>query len=244
MSGTLMRPEVTEQTVAPAVEARHEEAPYRALSMLAVGSAVVGLMSVLAVAAPIMLAVPALSVVLGVLALRSIARFPKELTGVGAAMFGIIVSVAIGASAIVWHVYDYVTEVPPGYVRVPFSTLQADRDGGPPPEDALQLNHQPIFVKGYIHPDAGLKPVNQFVLVPDMGTCCFGGQPELTDMIQVSLPPGETVRYSTRHMELAGVLSVDPALTPLKGYIGVYYKMDVNYVNGKLVREPEEEPEP
>ena len=47
--------------------------------------------------------------------------------------------------------------------------------------------------------------VDHFILVPDMGTCCFGGQPKATDMIEVKLrPEASRVKYSTRTVKLAG----------------------------------------
>jgi hypothetical protein len=52
--------------------------------------------------------------------------------------------------------------------------------------------------------------VKHFVLVPDMGTCCFGGQPKRnTDMIEVMVKEGEGIRYNTRVRKLAGTFLVD-----------------------------------
>ena len=46
---------------------------------------------------------------------------------------------------------------------------------------AIELTGKPIFIKGYMHPGvASMGKVNHFILVPDMGTCCFGGQPKPT----------------------------------------------------------------
>jgi hypothetical protein len=218
------------QTTAATYADNVDDRPYRALSITAVCSAMLGLLSVLAWAAPVLISVPVLSVVLGAVALRSIAKYPDEISGKGTAWFGIVLSLLLGVGGAAWHSYVYFTEVPEGFARVPFRMLQSASQNGPPPAEALELNNKQIFVKGYMHPDAGMAPVRQFVLVPDMGTCCFGGQPELTDMIQVTLPEGETVSYSTRRLRLAGVLEVDPQLTPVKGYIGVYYKLDASYV--------------
>ncbi len=231
MSGTLTQSEsIVSPASSPAYDDAAQHQPYRALSLLAVCSAMLGVLSVLALAAPVLVAVPMLSIVLGTLALRNIAKYPEELSGKGMAWFGVTLSLLMGVSGASWHSYVYLTEVPDGFVRVHFQDLQSKAPNGPPPSSAVDLNNEPIFVKGYMHPDAGMAPVRQFVLVPDMGTCCFGGQPELTDMIQVTLPDDMKVRYSTRRLRLAGVLEVDETLTPVEGYIGVYYKLNASYV--------------
>ena len=60
-------------------------------------------------------------------------------------------------------------------------------------------------IQTYVYPDGQLDNIKQFVLVPDMGTCCFGGQPKLTDMVQVRLEGGLTTRYNRYKKKLAGV---------------------------------------
>ena len=84
------------------------------------------------------------------------------------------------------HTYIYLTEVPEGYTRVHFYELQQEA-GGPdqPTEKAFEIDGQPIFLKGYIHPSSGSGLLKRFILVPDLGTCCFGGQPKSSDMIEV-----------------------------------------------------------
>jgi hypothetical protein len=65
----------------------------------------------------------------------------------------------------------------------------------------------------------------KFVLVPDLGTCCFGGQPPLTHMIEVSLSGEEYARKSYRKQRLAGTLHVNRSLKPIEGLTGVYYQL-------------------
>ena len=42
-----------------------------------------------------------------------------------------------------------------------------------------------------------------------MGTCCFGGEPKLTDMIEVKLEGSLAIEYARRKRKLAGTFKVD-----------------------------------
>ena len=74
--------------------------------------------------------------------------------------------------------------------------------------------------------------VRRFVLVPDMGTCCFGGQPAYTDMIEVRIVgDADAVRYSTRKRRLAGTFRIRTQLRPVAGdLMGGYYELEADYV--------------
>ena len=122
--------------------------------------------------------------------------------------------------------------MPDGFERITFYELQPQLRSQRIPPEATQLDKQKIFIKGYMHPSGtqGMGEVEKFVLVPDMGTCCFGGQPKLTDMIEVTLQGGLKTRYSRTKKKLAGVFSVDSKLKPVSGLDGVYYQLDASYV--------------
>ncbi len=63
------------------------------------------------------------------------------------------------------------------------------------------------------------------MLVPDLGTCCFGGQPPLTHMIEVSLSGDQYATRSLRQQKLAGTLKVNKDLKPIEGLTGVFYQL-------------------
>ena len=109
------------------------------------------------------------------------------------------------------HTYIYLTEVPEGYTRVHFSELQ-QRGQGPemPTERAVEINGESVFLKGYIHPASGSGLLKHFILVPDLGTCCFGGQPRSSDMIEVTLLGGQTIKAGLE--TYASVCSIVPKL--------------------------------
>ncbi|MDP6446561.1 MAG: hypothetical protein QGG36_15870 [Pirellulaceae bacterium] len=214
-------------------EYSHEIAPYRAVSKAAVLSLFFGLLGLLAILFPTLLFLPLAGSFLGVIGLRIIGRYPDEVTGYIPGLLGTMLSLGVFIGGSITHTVIYLTEVPEGYTRISFSQLQpnADIPGQQIPVDVDRFNAEQVFVKGYVHPSVlGMGPVNQFVLVPDMGTCCFGGQPKLTDMIEVTTNGPLTVKYSTRRRRLAGTFEVDGKIKPVNGLGGVYYRLSADYV--------------
>jgi hypothetical protein len=206
--------------------------PYRALSRAAVASVVMGLLGLSALTAAPLILLPALGLVLGVWGSRAIRRYPNEYSGRSLAIAGIVgnLLLLLGSSAL--HAAIYVTEVPEGAMRISFADLQPSKRTPelPVPPEALDLDGKRIFVKGYVYPDGQQYNIRRFILVPDMGTCCFGGQPKLTDMIEVTLRDPHRTIYSRTKRKLAGVLRVDSNLKPVSGLNGVYYQLDADYV--------------
>ena len=204
--------------------------PYRALSKTAVVSLLLGVMSIVCLVFPSALILPLLSLILGVSAVKSILRYPAELTGFPVAVLGTLVGGALFVGGTAFHVYDYLTELPEGYERVSFFALKAE-SGQPdePTARALELNGKRVFIKGYMYPDGQSARIKTFVLVPDLGTCCFGGEPKLTHMIEVTLDGPSGIDYSMRKRKLAGTLKVDKSLKQVNGLTGVYYQLVADY---------------
>ena len=168
----------------------------------------------------------------GLAALRSIRRYPDELSGMMPAALGITLCGVEFAVGVALHSISYATEVPDGYYRISFADLQPSpgRADLPIPPDAAQLNGKRVFVKGYLYPDGQQDNIKRFVLVPDMGTCCFGGQPKLTDMIEVTLRDPLRTEFARKKRKLGGILKVDMALKPVSGLGGVYYQLTADYL--------------
>jgi len=204
--------------------------PYRALSKSAAVSLVLGILSIVSLVFPTALILPLLGLVFGVLALKAIFRYPAELTGLLVAVLGTLMSGVLFAGGTSYHIYDYLTELPPGYERVSFFALKSD-SGKPdePTARARELNGKRVFIKGYMYPDGQSARIKRFVLVPDLGTCCFGGQPKLTHMIEVTLDGPSGIDYSMRKRKLAGTLKVDESLKQVDGLGGVYYQLVADY---------------
>jgi hypothetical protein len=206
--------------------------PYRALSKAAVVSLVFGLMSFAFLLSSVLLVLPVVGVVFGLIAFSNIRRYPQELTGWGVTIVGTGLSglLLIGGSTL--HAYIYATEVPPGHVRITFRDLQPTEGAPhlPVSPKALELNGKKVFVKGYVYPDGQQYNIKDFILVKDMGTCCFGAQPPLTHMIEVSLQGTNRVEYALRKRKFAGILKVDTRLKPVAGLGGVYFRLEADYV--------------
>ena len=206
---------------------------YRVVSWSAVAALIIGVLSLLSFLFPVMLALSLIALLLALHGVVTIRKRADELTGGGIAMSALVLSLMtlLGASGM--HAFIYATEVSEGYTRTKWTQLQPldDRVVTPPPE-AIALDGESIFIKGYVYPDGQQSGITQFVLVPDMGTCCFGGNPELTDMILVSLVnPADAIEYNYRRRKLHGTFRVNTELQPLVGGNmpesgGVFYQLE------------------
>jgi len=205
---------------------------YRELSMASVVSLTLGVLSLVALALPPLMILSISGLLVGLGALRMISRRPNDVSGRGMASVGVGLSLATLVLSTSMTTYFYLTEVPEGYRRVSFSELQPDdsRPDLPVPPSALELDGKKVFIKGYMYPSDKNANLTRFVLVPDMGTCCFGGQPALTDMVEVTLVGSQRTRYNRRRRRLAGTLHVDQDLKPVSGLNGVYYQLDADQI--------------
>ena len=186
--------------------------PYRALSRPAIASLIFLLLSLpglLETFAP-MLVLAFLGIAAALVGLRSIRRYPNEYSGKELALFSLIACTLVLIGGAGHHAYVYATEVPEGYERGYFWKLQQEQNvPDSPTAYATDINGKNVFLKGYIHPSSGSGMLRQFILVPDLGTCCFGGQPRSSDMIEVTLLGGQTVKGGMKMRKLAGKFLVN-----------------------------------
>ncbi len=105
---------------------------YRAISRLAVGSLVVGLLSALALLGPILWMVPLFALVLGLLALVVIQRSRGGLVGVPMALAGLCLAICFGSAALTDYFNARRIVVPPG----PGGGRAVVRGAGPKPARA------------------------------------------------------------------------------------------------------------
>ena len=71
--------------------------------------------------------------------------------------------------------------------------------------------------------------IKTFLLVRDQGDCCFGGNPKITDRIQVTLVDPLRLTFHKGRHNLAGVFQVKPARSP-DGIGGIYYQLEADYL--------------
>jgi hypothetical protein len=210
----------------PAVD---DEVPvYRSISRAAVLSPVLALVALLGLIFPSLLALAAAGVLLAIVGILNIRRYPDEYSGLVPAVAGLVLNLVIGLGGATAHAVEYATEVPEGYQRISFVDLNpADRNAiAVPPPQALALDGKKIFIKGYVYPDGQSSGIKRFVMIPDLGTCCFGGQPRLTDMVLVTLRDPHRTVYNQRKRKVIGTLTVNTDLRPVNGVNGVYYQLD------------------
>jgi len=207
---------------------------YKTVCKTAVSSVIFAVLGLTAFLAQFFVIVPALAVVFGVMALAAIRKYPDELVGKGAAMFGLVVGLICLVSSLAMHSFIYATEVPDGYRRISFAELKPSRSSGTrPPERASDFDGQKVFIKGYVRPPSGKKnKLKSFIMVGDFGDCCFGGDPELTDVIAVKIESDDTVNYGYGLRRIGGTFKLNPNTVSAdeKEIPRVYYELQADHV--------------
>lgn len=176
---------------------------------------------------PFLLLFPFLGILIGIWCVLKLGKRQQEFTGYGLAKTGLILSLLCFVGGVTHSSYIYATEVPDGYQRLKFSQLQPDPkyDFAPVPPLAHKLDNSDVFIKGYVYPDEQFGDIKRFILVPDMGTCCFGGKPKLTDMVQVTLEDPHRIQYSLIRRSLSGKFRLGAAEAAKVGNV-VYHLED------------------
>lgn len=211
---------------------------YRAISIAAVVALVFGLMSLFAFlgvvwdAPSAILLIPALGTITGFLAVRKLKRQSNELTGMPVALVGTVLSLIGLVCGAAYSQYRYSTEVPEGYSRISFLSLEPvmSRPELPVSPDSLELQGKKIFVKGYVLSDDQGVALKNFAIVPDLGDCCFGGNPKLYKMIQSEIKTKDRVGFSFFKRGFGGTFRVDPRQKDPTGLQGAHYYLDIDYV--------------
>lgn len=182
----------------------------------------------------VFLALAPLAVALGWHGLRVIRRYPDEYTGKGIAVFGLGLGVfaLVGGSA--FHTTIYLTEVRDGYQRITFYSELKNKDEKET-ERARELDGQKVFLKGYVRPGLRRNGLTEFLMVGDFGQCCFGGSPNITEIVYIKMPPDETTQYDYMLRRIHGTFrvnkrsqKVDRIANDVEGYI---YQIDADYYN-------------
>ena len=194
-----------------------DEFTYRPVSSLAVGSLVLGLLSLLGIVLWMMLPVGLLAVVLGVMAIFSIRRWKGEYTGTGVSIAGIIFGVITLIAGTAVQIYAFNHEVPAGYERKSFVKDISAKDfvydrklGMKPHPDVEALVGKKVFFKGFVYPTDQHEGLTSFLLLKDSNECCFGGKPKLTDKVGCILQNDQTCNYMAGRVSVAGTFRINP----------------------------------
>lgn len=211
----------------------HDEFEYRSISKAAIVCVVFAIIAALAFLSEVFVLFPLLGVCFGAVALTNIRKYPDELIGKLAAQIGTVVCALCFAGAVSWHAYVWFTEVPEGYQRISFSTLNADpKSGIDYSEEAVELDGKNVFVRGYVRPGAKKTRLKKFILVGDFGSCCFGGDPDIWDIVAIDIKTDKTVDYGFGRRKIGGKFKLNkrPVGHREKDIPGIVYEIEADHI--------------
>jgi hypothetical protein len=116
---------------------------------------------------------------------------------------------------------------PPAAERLPLIEL-GDFDyteGMALPDKVTRWNRKPVIVTGYVNPTRQTREISRFLLVKDLGSCCFGKAPQINHFIDVALKDGQTVNYSRDPVTVRGVLEIGEVMSDDGVVIDSVYRM-------------------
>ncbi|MDA0834405.1 MAG: DUF3299 domain-containing protein [Planctomycetota bacterium] len=210
-----------------------EDFSYRPMTPLTPIACVLGVLGSIAILGLPGLGVAFAGVIVSGFALWQIKRSKGYLGGHKLTYAGLMLSSIFFVSGTSLQVYSFATEVPDGCTKLNFThdiskykPVFADGDWAIAPE-VQQYDGEQIFVKGYMYPTKQTEDITQFILVRDSGTCCFGGQPPITDMILVTMEPGKSVFHRGSLVAVAGTFTTKPPSEG--GDLRPVYELKANY---------------
>ncbi len=236
MSSTLQEPQPPMQEPVDSINSNlaENEFAYRTFSKAAIASIVFAVLGALTSFLAIqMVLLPMMAAVFGVVALLSFRRYPDELSGKRLAQIGLIAGIVLFSTSLSYHVYIYNTEVPEGYQRISFGELRYNKRSTLPFNEKAQVfDGQKVFLKGYVRPSTKRRKLTDFILVGDFGDCCFGGNPDPTEVVAIRIKIDQTVDHSYALRKIGGTfrLNEDSRITGDNEVPKVFYEIDADYI--------------
>ena len=190
---------------------------YKPYSPAATGSLIVGVAAAIAAIAVWdigwgFLAVPIIGIILGVKGLQSVRRY--DMAGKLAAKLAIFFSTLSIAGGTAGYIYLLKTTVPPDYQKITYEEYLKPGAGGVISDSARSLDNKKVYLKGYMYPTSQSRGMTRFVLCRDNGTCCFGGQPKLNDMVEVKVKDGLSIDHTSSLRGIGGTFRARPEKDP------------------------------
>lgn len=192
-----------------------DEFSYRPMSMMAVIVFVLSLVSLVGAPLWVLLLLPVFTLLLGGLTIWKLSRARGEYGGMGLATTGMVFSLVALVGGVAYQFYLYQSETPKDFRRVSFvrdisAKAIAAQSGSETDRVQLQaLDGQKIFLKGFMYPVEQQTGLRSFLLVKDSGTCCFGGEPAVTDMIGVYMTGAKTANFYSGRVSVAGTFRMN-----------------------------------
>ncbi|REJ70471.1 MAG: hypothetical protein DWQ31_01100 [Planctomycetota bacterium] len=218
----------TTQTIAEERTTADVVSEYRALSTLAVTAFLLGVLSITAFVGWVFWFLALLALLVGLYAVMTIRTRPEELTGEGLAIAGMALAAICLVGSVGLFLYEFKTELPPGHQRLYYAFLEPDAGvpGQVTPDFADKIDGHRVFIKGYIYPGLKKEGIRRFLLVRDKGDCCFGGNPIVTERIQVTLAEPHRLQFTDRKIKVAGKFRLEQAGGAVDAGGGLYYHID------------------
>jgi len=214
-----------------------QEETYQSVCKSAVASVIFGVLGLAAFLSQMFLLLPLLAILFGFLALKAIRQWPDELVGKAAAKIGLLLGLVCFVVAAGMHSFIYATEVPDGYRRISFAELKPSsrrsKNGDTFALRAKEFDGKKVFIKGYVRPPSGKQyNLKSFIMVGDFGDCCFGGDPDIADVIAVKIKIDDTVNYGYGLRRIGGTFKLNPgmAVSSEEEIPRVFYEIEADYV--------------
>lgn len=209
------------------------EGTYQSLCKPALLSFLLAIFSLGALLSASLIILPLVGLVLAGFAFQSFRRYPQELVGRSLMRIGGIANLALLVSGIAWHSYCYNTEVPPNHERILFKQLKPEKGSKTIfSAKAEELDGKRVFIKGYVRPSLKKKGLKDFIMVGDWGECCFGGNPQINEVIAVTFTNESRIDYSLWKRHIGGVfrLNKETKRTSEKEVPRVLYTIEADYL--------------
>ncbi|MCA9104591.1 MAG: hypothetical protein R3B96_09740 [Pirellulaceae bacterium] len=173
---------------------------------------VAGILSLGALVDVRLISLSLVALIIGPLGVMLIGKHRDEYTGLKMAWVGALLGPLTLVGGFVSDQVRFRMSVPDGYQALTWYDLEpADpRSQAIISEKAIELAGEKVYLRGYVYPGAARTNLQRFILVRDSGTCCFGGQPKLTDMVVVNFVNQDRINYSWWPRTLGGTLKVKP----------------------------------
>lgn len=147
--------------------------------------------------------------ILGLNSLRKIRRAQGALSGDDWARGAVLVAAGAALANVAVAVVLIANEIPKGYQVLSFTSDISQKGLGEQRAvhpDVEALDGKSIFLKGYMYRDKRKQEgLRNFILVKDNQQCCFGRQPNESDMIEIRLKGDMTVDLQLGLTAVAGV---------------------------------------
>ena len=133
--------------------------------------------------------------VMGLLPLTKIRKTQGAFSGGKTALVGVILGGVAAVGNVGISILLFSTEVPDGFDAVNFTADISKKGFGEKlalHPDIAALNGKKIYLRGFMYRGKQREGLTSFVIVKDNQQCCFGRQPNQSDMVEVFLPAGQT----------------------------------------------------